>query len=155
MRAHRLGAIAYVLWGVLHVGFGVGLLVALRGSGGDALALIGTARDRATIPDALGGVGEAVLAQHAWNLVAIGVAAAALGATLNWRNDRLGFWLNLAIVSVADLGFIAFVLAPGHIRVVDGLAGPALWIAGAALTAMGQAALRRERPAGRVARGAG
>jgi hypothetical protein len=41
-------------------------------------------------------------------------AAIVLALTLNWRNDRLGFWVNGVMVGIADIPFILFVLMPGY-----------------------------------------
>jgi hypothetical protein len=53
---------------------------------------------------------------------------------MNWRNDGYGYWINLAIIGVADIGFIAFVLIPGYLPIWPGLAGPLFWIVGLLLT---------------------
>jgi hypothetical protein len=44
--------------------------------------------------------------------------------TLNWRNDARGWWINLAVVSIVDLGFVFFVLVPGHGPLWPGLVLP-------------------------------
>jgi len=95
--------------------------------GTEALALIGSAVPVEELPHDLGGVAGGVLAQHGWNLAMFGVFAVVVGAALNWRNSRSGYWLNLGVVSGADVGFIFAILVPGYIRLVDGLWGPALW----------------------------
>ena len=73
--------------------------------------------------------------QDAWNLLAFAVAALALAVSLNWRGHRWGFWINLGVISVADLGFVLFVLLPGYAPLWPGVLGPVFWIAGAAMTA--------------------
>jgi hypothetical protein len=121
--------VCYVLWGLLHIGAGAAVLYRLSAKGGaEALALIGSAVPAEELPRDLGGVASGVLAQHAWNLAVFGVFAAVVGAALNWRNSRSGYWLNLGVVSGADLGFIFAILVPGYIRLVDGLWGPVLWV---------------------------
>lgn len=40
--------------------------------------------------------------------------------------------MNLAVVSVADVGFILFVLLPGYVPPSPGLAGPVFWLLGLA-----------------------
>jgi hypothetical protein len=121
--------VCYVLWGILHIGAGAAVLYRLGEEGGaSALALIGSAVPAEELPQNLGGVASGVLAQHAWNLVVFGLFAAVVGAVLNWHNSRIGYWLNLGVVSGADLGFIFAILIPGYIRLVDGLWGPALWV---------------------------
>ncbi len=74
--------------------------------GGTALAQIGTAVPRENLPDRLPAVASGVLGQHAWNLALFGGFTLAVGILGNWRNSWLGYWLNLAVVSGADLAFI-------------------------------------------------
>jgi len=40
----------------------------------------------------------------------------------------LGYWLNLVVVSAADLGYIFFVLVPGYVPLLPGGLGPLLWV---------------------------
>jgi len=47
---------------------------------------------------------------------------------LNWRNSYLGYWLNLVVVSAADLVYIFFILVPGYVPLVSGGLGPLLWV---------------------------
>lgn len=122
--AARLGAAAYVIWALLH--FQAALAVYRLG---------------ASLPPSMT---QGRVQQDAWNLFCFSVAALAVAVGLNWRNSRIGFWLNLAVVSVADIGFILFVLVPGHIGSWPGLLGPVFWVAGAALSGI---ALGRATPA--------
>jgi hypothetical protein len=48
--------------------------------------------------------------------------------TLNWRNTRIGYWLNLGVVSADDVGFFYVIVLPGYIRLGEGLLGPVLWV---------------------------
>lgn len=61
----------------------------------------------------------------------------AVGVSLNWKNSRLGYWLNLIVVSAADIGFIVFVLIPGYIPFMPGALGPILWILAAIFSTIG------------------
>jgi hypothetical protein len=54
------------------------------------------------------------LMQTAFYLMAFAATAIVLALTLNWRNDRLGFWVNGIIVGIADIPFILFVLIPEY-----------------------------------------
>ena len=47
---------------------------------------------------------------------------------LNWNNSRLGYWLNLIVVTAADLGFIFYVLVPGYVPLIPAGLGPLLWV---------------------------
>ncbi len=104
----RLGAISYILWGILH-------LEAARRVYGLGLQL-----------DA--GMVQARIWQDAWNLLFFAVFAIVVAAWLNWKNSRCGYWINLVVVSAADIGFIVFVLAPGYVPMMPGALGPLLWL---------------------------
>jgi len=114
MRFAKIGAVFYVLWGVLHV------LAALEefalGSGLEP------------------GLVQGKINQGAWDLLFFALAAMVIAVRLNWRNDTLGYWLNLLIVSIADIGFIIFVLLPGHVGLFPGILGPVFWLLGAIFT---------------------
>jgi hypothetical protein len=49
----------------------------------------------------------------------------------------MGFWMNLILVSVADIGFIIFVLVPGYISLIMGIWGPVFWIAAVIFSSLG------------------
>ena len=110
----RLGATAYFVWGLLHL------------KAAQAVFQLG-----GTLPP---GMIQARVYQDAALLLACALAVMAVAATLNWRNRLTGHWINLGVVSAADVGFIAFVLAPGYIALLPGIAGPVLWLLGWALT---------------------
>jgi hypothetical protein len=114
---HRIGAIAYVLWGILHL-----------------LAASEAARLAFTVE---GGAIQGRLLQNAWGLAVFALVATVIAITMNWRNSRAGYWINLVTVSAADLGFIIFILAPGHLPLWPGALGPVLWITGALFTTVG------------------
>ncbi|UVO49916.1 hypothetical protein M0208_05055 [Sphingomonas sp. SUN019] len=106
----RAGAIAYGIWALLH--FQAAWSVYQLGQ---------------SMPE---GMERGRVLQDAWNLLWFSIIAILAAVGLNWRNDVRGWWINLAAVSVADLGFIFFVLMPGHVPMWPGLAGPIFWILG-------------------------
>jgi hypothetical protein len=110
----RLGAISYIVWALLHF-----------------IAALSVYRLGQTMP---GTMAQARVFQDAWNLACFSISAIGVALTMNWRNDEYGYWINLAIISVADIGFIAFVLIPGYLPIWPGLAGPLFWIVGLLLT---------------------
>ncbi len=114
---HRIGAVAYVLWGLLHM---------LAASEAARLAMSVDA-----------GAIQGRLLQNAWSLAIFALVATVVAMTMNWNNSRAGYWINLVTVSAADLGFIIFILAPGHLPLWPGALGPVLWIAGALFTTIG------------------
>ena len=117
MRFAKIGAALYIFWGVVHIKAGL-----------DGFAL-GASLEF--------GLVQGKIHQGAWDVLAFALAAIALAVTLNWKNDPVGYWANLILVSAADLGFIIFVLLPGHIGVMHGIIGPALWLGAALFSSLG------------------
>ncbi len=66
--------------------------------------------------------------QAAWNLLFFSLAAIFVAVVLNWKNSLWGYWINFAVVGVADVGFILFVLVPGYMPVWPGILGPVFWV---------------------------
>jgi len=113
---YRIGAILYCLWAVLHVN-----------------AAIATYELGATLE---AGLVQGRVYQDAWNLLFVAIAVLVIAILLNWKNSRLGFWLNLGIASVTDMGFIIHVLVPEYVPLIPAGAGPVLWVFAIIFTAM-------------------
>jgi hypothetical protein len=114
----RIGAVCYVLWGLVHYQatynvYSLGLSVSP-------------------------GMVQGRLFQEALYLFAFATTGVVLAIVMNWRNSRIGFWLNALIIGVADVPFILFVLIPGYVPFWPGAAGPVLWIAAVFFTGVGQ-----------------
>jgi hypothetical protein len=105
----KLGAALYVCWGLLHFPAAYDVYELAQNS-------------PATMA-------QGRLMQLAFYLAAFATTAIVLAITLNWRNDRFGFWANGVIIGIADIPFILFVLIPGHTPWWPGLLGPVLWVA--------------------------
>ncbi len=118
--AHRLGAVCYVLWGILHI---YAAYLSYQ------LAL-----------DEPSGFAQGKLLQNAWSLAYISLLCIFVAAVWNWNNSRTGYWLNLFTVSVTDIGFLVLIYAPGY---STDLIGPALWLLALALTTVGYMANAR------------
>ena len=114
----KIGAVLYVLWGLLHY-----------------TAAYGVYRIALNVPP---GIVQGRLLQVAFYLVAFATSGIVLAATMNWRNTRTGFWLNALILAVGDIPFVLFVLVPGYAPFWPGVFGPALWLAGMIFTGLGQ-----------------
>ena len=104
----KLGAITYVLWGVLHI------------EAARKVYMLGQTLDS--------GIVQGRIYQDAWNLLFFALFGISVGIFLNWKNSRFGYWLNLIVVSAGDIGFIVAVLIPGYIPLIPGAIGPFLWI---------------------------
>jgi hypothetical protein len=139
MSAHRLGAIFFALWGLMHVAFGSQMLM-LNASGSAKAVLDAFYLDTGLVPtpDQLGSTLDAIFNQHAWNLLWFGLASTVVAVAFNWRNSRGGYWANMVLIAAADLGFIVAVMMPGFIDFWIGIWGPVLWIAGAIFASIGR-----------------
>jgi hypothetical protein len=102
----RLGALCYVLWGLVHYNATYGLF---------QLA--------ATVPASMV---RGRLQQDAFYTAGLATIGIIVGLWQNWRNDRFGFWLNAVAISLGDIRFILFVLLPRLYAVLAGRfrAGP-------------------------------
>ncbi|MEH6515388.1 MAG: hypothetical protein V7742_01810 [Halioglobus sp.] len=104
----KLGSITYVLWGILHI------------EAARKVYALGQTLDS--------GMVQGRVFQDAWNLLFFAIFGIVVGVFLNWKNSRLGYWLNLIVVSAGDIGYIIFVLVPGYVPFMPGALGPILWV---------------------------
>src|SRR5262249_8683998 len=102
-----------------------------------ALARLGRAVPLHRLPQNLTGLASGVIGQHAWNLLVAGTFAHVIGSAMNWHNSRIGYWLNLGVVSAVDVGYICAILLPGYVTFIDGGLGPVLWVLAAIFSAVG------------------
>lgn len=116
----RVGALLYIAWGIFHV------YVAWQ------IYTLGLTEH---------GIAQGRLFQLAAYMLTISLFAIVVAVTRNWRNDNLGYWLNLAVVSWADIIWVLVVVLPGYVPTARGLIPPAIWIAAAICTTIA----RRER----------
>ena len=104
----HIGAVCYLLWGLLHLA--ASFQVFKLGSGQQS------------------GMIKGRMYQHAWNLACIALIVPIIAVAYCWSNSLLGYWLNLTITSVTDLGFILFVMAPRYLPLKLSIPGPLLWV---------------------------
>lgn len=136
--APKIGAIFYILWGLLHIVGAAALFQQISVGGTTAvLAAIGSAMPRSELPQISGGVTAAVVVYHVWNLLWVGFFVLVVGLRLNWKNSPLGYWLNMAVVGAIDLGLLVTLLLPGYMALSDGIWGLVLWFFAALFSTLG------------------
>ena len=114
----RIGAALYVGWGVLHL-----------------IAACGIYELASSIPD---GSAHARLEQGGLDLGLFAVQAMAVAVLLNWRNDRIGYWLNIIVIAAVDLGYVVLVILPGYVPAsLIAFAGPIIYVIGAIFSTAG------------------
>lgn len=113
---HKIGSILYVIWGLLHL------------NAAYKVYQLGLTLEP--------GMVQGRLFQSAWNLLFFAVVATVVAVWLNWKNSRAGYWINLVTVSATDIGFILFILGPGHLTLIPGIIGPVFWVLGVVFTTL-------------------
>lgn len=113
----RIGAVFYVLWGLLH-------LVAAN-----KVYLLGQALDS--------GMVQGRIYQDAFYLLFFALFGMVVAIVFNWKNSKSGYWFNCVVISFADIGFILTILSPGYLPLFPGAIGPLLWIMALAFTTIG------------------
>ena len=117
MKFAKIGAVLYIIWGLLH------LVAAYQEFALGATLEPGLVRGK--------------INQEAWDLVFFALFGIVVAIRYNWNNDRLGYWLNLIVISGADIGFVIFVLIPGYVSFLTGILGPVFWISAAIFSTLG------------------
>jgi hypothetical protein len=111
----RLGALCYAAWGIFHVYVAWQIYVL-------AMTLTAGAQGR--------------MLQLAAYMLSIASFAIVIGLWRNWRNDTIGYWLNLVVIGWADTIWVLVVVLPGYVPLARGLIPPAIFVAGAILTTL-------------------
>jgi hypothetical protein len=120
LKAHvatRIGALCYAAWGMFHVD---------------------VAYDIYRLGQPLTGIAQGRMNQLAAYMLTLSLFVIGVGLVLNWRNSRVGFWLNLCVAAWADGVWVLVVVLPGYVGLARGLIPPAMFIAGAVATATAQ-----------------
>lgn len=110
----KSAAALYVVWGIFHI------YVAWQ------IATLGYQET---------GIARGRLLQLAAYMLTISLFAVAVAIWRVSRNDRLGFWLNLAVVGWADAIWVLVVVLPGYVPLVRGLLPPSVFVLAALLSA--------------------
>jgi hypothetical protein len=113
----KIGSGLYVIWGLLHI--------------------VGAVQEFQLGASLEFGLVQGKINQGAWELLFIALASITIAVIYNWKKIRLGNWLNLLMVSIADIGFIIFVLLPGHVSFLTGILGPMFWLSAAIFSTLG------------------
>lgn len=116
---HRIGAVAYILWGLWHFR----PVARLWEMGGDLAEPAGIGLR---------------LQQGAFHILFFALCAIVVGAWLNWRNSRGGYWINLLAIGWTEVGLFWLFILPGYFPwLPSGWVGPFLWVLAVVATTLG------------------
>ena len=104
----RIGAVLYILWGLLHI------VAAYK------VFSLGQTIEQ--------GIVQGRLFQDAWNLLFFAIFGIVVAIFFNWKNNKIGYYLNLVVLSAGDIGFIITILLPGYLPLFPGAIGPIIWL---------------------------
>jgi hypothetical protein len=113
----RLGAVFYIIWGFLH-------FIAAK-----KVIMLGQTLES--------GMVQGRIYQDAFYLLFFAIFGIVVAVIFNWKNSKLGYWLNLVVISVGDIGFIITILIPGYLPLFPGSLGPIFWLIALMLTTIG------------------
>jgi hypothetical protein len=71
-------------------------------------------------------------------MLTIALFVVGVALLLNWKDNRVGYWLNLCVAGWADLIWVAVVVAPSYVGLVRGLVPPIVFVIAAILSTIGQ-----------------
>ncbi|MGW4841426.1 hypothetical protein [Nocardia brasiliensis] len=109
-RWSTVAAALYVVWGVLHMGLGLSMVI------GD-------------LADGVPGTESAAESLLYFVCVTtLGAQAIFVAVTMNRVNSRLGFWLNAVVLGVVDLAFLLLLAVPGYVDLIGAIVGPVVWV---------------------------
>ena len=101
--AARIGALCYAAWGMFHVH---------------------VAHDIYPLGQPLTDIAQGRMNQLAAYMLTLSFFVIGVGLVLNWRNSRVGFWLNLCVAGWADGVWVLVVVRPGYVGLARGLIPP-------------------------------
>ncbi len=132
---HKVGAMFYVLWGVLHI-FGGGMIM-MQDNSVFQIAMQATGTNPEEFQSLSNQALSGILSYHAYNIVWFGVFAIVVSLAYNWKNIRLGYWLNLLVLSAVELGLVIFLLLPGYQAFSSGGIGISLFVLAVIFSSLG------------------
>ena len=110
----KTSAVLWIVWGVVHVLFGVMIIAGDAGSGIQAIGN-GVEVAKMNYPEVL----DAIMNQHGWNLIWFGVATI-VGAVYIWKGSMTAIWVSAMVGGLADLGYFIFLDLGGYVQFVPG-----------------------------------
>ena len=114
--ALKVAAVLWVIWGLVHA-FAGGIMLSSTATGG--FQALGDAVDPAAVVNDYHPVVGAVLNQHGWNLLWVGVATV-IGAVFIWRENNTAIWVTAMIGGLFDVGYFMFLDLGGFVHFFPG-----------------------------------
>jgi len=116
----KISAVLWILWGLVHILAGVFTLKFILGNDmAGAIAGIADAADPATLQMDYPAAAAAVIGQHGFNLLWIGLVTF-ISAFFIWKGNKNAVFLAAICGGLADLGYFLFLDLGGFVNFVPG-----------------------------------
>lgn len=114
--ALKISAVLWVIWGLVHALAGI-LTIAQAAPG--AVAGIADAVDPALLVGPYHEAVDALLNQHGFNLLWVGIATT-IGAVFIWKINMTAIWVTAMMGGLFDIGYFVFMDLGGYVNFVPG-----------------------------------
>ena len=122
----KIGAVCFVLWGVLHLAGGSMILLSLSESPEKGFAYY--QHSEGPFP----GLAGSVLGYLSYSVLWLGALVTFIGVRYNWQNHERGLALNTLLVLLTEIGLVIFLILPGYVPWAEASPGLLLLVAGGA-----------------------
>lgn len=116
----KVSAVLWIVWGLVHILAGVMTLKGhFEGDISSSIAGIADAVDAESLQMNYPAAASAVVAQHGFNLLWIGIVTF-IGAFFVWKGNKSAIFLAAITGGLADLGYLLFMDFGGHVHFMPG-----------------------------------
>lgn len=136
-RLNKIGAVLFVIWGVIHILIAGSALVSFYTAGPIEMFAEAELTIQPSQMDAILEHLANIVAEYYFDLLALGILAIIVGVTLVWENDPLGFWINLIVLGIADFAFLFLEIVPGYQPLIPPVLGPLIYVLAVLFTGAG------------------
>lgn len=116
----RIAAVLWVFWGLVHMFAGIMTMIGpLTGDIAASVAGIADAVDPESLQMAYPAAAGAIIGQHGFNLLWIGIVTV-VGGVFIWRRNRTAILISALVGGSADLGYFLFLDLGGFVNFLPG-----------------------------------
>ena len=116
----KVSAILWIIWGAVHIFAGVATDVQiLAGNTGGAIAGVADAIDPSSLQMNYHPAAGAIIGQHGFNLLWIGIVTLVAGFFI-WKGNKNAIFLAAICGGLADLGYFLFMDLGGFVNFIPG-----------------------------------
>ncbi len=112
----KIITVLWVIWGLVHMLAGI---IIISSDAPEAFAAVADAVDPTVLAGPYHDAAGALINQHGFNLLWIGLVTA-VGAVFIWRGNFIAMFVAALVGGLADVGYFIFMDLGGHVNFVPG-----------------------------------